>query len=134
MSLSLFVLFVAVMVHRLTALILIPLLLCSNLSILMVVAGFELNRGYIEAKLCENRDRPQLNCNGRCYLSKKLKQAEENERKQEQEIQKQFFQASFLPESFFVFYNTKTSTTIETPYKDLIVHDHNSIVFQPPEV
>lgn len=38
------------------------------------IAYFTTNRAYIAKVLCENRTRPQLNCNGKCYLAKKLKQ------------------------------------------------------------
>ena len=30
------------------------------------------NYDYIVENLCENRDRPMLNCDGKCYLAKKL--------------------------------------------------------------
>ena len=30
------------------------------------------NRNYIAANICENRARPQLHCDGKCYLRKKL--------------------------------------------------------------
>lgn len=40
--------------------------------------GFELNREYIAAELCVNRDVPESGCNGHCYLMKKLKQAQKD--------------------------------------------------------
>ena len=36
---------------------------------------YSLKKSYIIQKLCENRDRPVLKCDGKCYLSKRLKQA-----------------------------------------------------------
>jgi len=44
--------------------------------------SFKMNQEYIAATLCENKDKPQLHCNGKCVLSQKLKQAEEKEQKQ----------------------------------------------------
>lgn len=41
---------------------------------------YHLNKKYISQKLCENRSRPELNCNGHCYLTKQLKKAEEAEK------------------------------------------------------
>ncbi len=38
------------------------------------VTYFVINRDYIEKVLCENRNRPSLHCNGKCFLAKKLKQ------------------------------------------------------------
>lgn len=45
------------------------------------VAYYQVNRNYIAKNLCENRDKPKLNCNGQCYLAKKLKAAEDKEQK-----------------------------------------------------
>ena len=46
------------------------------------VAYFHINRTYIAKVLCENRSRPQLICNGKCYLAKKLKQQQEKKDKE----------------------------------------------------
>ena len=42
---------------------------------------YHLNKEYISQKLCENRSKPELHCNGHCYLSKQLKKAEEGQNK-----------------------------------------------------
>ncbi|MBC7923912.1 MAG: hypothetical protein H7Z75_22795 [Ferruginibacter sp.] len=39
----------------------------------MTVILFEFNKAYIVKNLCENRNRPQLHCGGKCYLTKQLK-------------------------------------------------------------
>jgi hypothetical protein len=41
------------------------------------MAYYYLNQDYIAKQLCENRDRPELKCNGQCFLMKKLKAEEE---------------------------------------------------------
>ncbi|QRR00061.1 hypothetical protein [Dyadobacter sandarakinus] len=41
------------------------------------IAYYQLNKEYIARVLCENRDKPQLHCNGHCYLAKKLKKQQE---------------------------------------------------------
>lgn len=76
-------------------------LICSSFSRVFVYAGFELNQKYIASTLCENRNKPELHCNGKCYLAKKLKQAEEKERKQEENAQKKGFQDHFLIRTVF---------------------------------
>lgn len=40
----------------------------------------------ITEKLCINKNNPNLHCNGKCYLSKQLKKAEENEKKQSKSL------------------------------------------------
>jgi hypothetical protein len=49
------------------------------------IAYFKLNRDYIAKVLCENRERPQMHCNGKCYLAKKLKQQQEKQDKETSE-------------------------------------------------
>ncbi len=63
-------------------------LLFANFSSVFVYLGFEANQNYIAKALCENSDKPQLHCEGKCYLMKKLKQAQEKEQKQERQSQK----------------------------------------------
>ncbi|PWJ60495.1 hypothetical protein CLV98_101679 [Dyadobacter jejuensis] len=46
------------------------------------IAYFHINRSYIAKVLCENRDRPKLNCNGKCYLAKKLKEQQDKRDKE----------------------------------------------------
>lgn len=48
----------------------------------MIYLDFELRRDYISRNLCENRNKPLLNCNGKCYLSKKIAAAQEEEERQ----------------------------------------------------
>ena len=36
------------------------------------VADYIVNYDYIVNVLCENKDKPQLNCDGKCYLAKQL--------------------------------------------------------------
>ena len=48
----------------------------------LLYLDFEIRRDYIVANLCENRTRPKLNCNGKCFLAKKLAALEEQEKRQ----------------------------------------------------
>ena len=64
------------------AFLLLFAILLPTLSPWGTVAYFNINRNYIARVLCENRDRPQLNCNGKCYLAKKLKQQQEKKDKE----------------------------------------------------
>ncbi|PWL37365.1 hypothetical protein DKG77_16485 [Flagellimonas aquimarina] len=62
------------------------------------IAEYIVNYNYIVNNLCENRDKPALNCDGKCYLSKLLakesKESEENpfgEKQSQTEVQHIFF-------------------------------------------
>lgn len=54
-------------------------MLTQAFSRLFIVIDFEANRNYIAEFLCVNKSKPQLHCNGQCYLMKKLKKAEQAE-------------------------------------------------------
>lgn len=42
------------------------------------VVEYVMNYDYIITSLCENRDKPELECDGKCYLTKQLAQESEN--------------------------------------------------------
>ncbi|WP_299760746.1 hypothetical protein [uncultured Pontibacter sp.] len=42
----------------------------------IVFSSYFANKSYIAAVLCENKAKPELQCEGKCYLKKQLKKAE----------------------------------------------------------
>jgi hypothetical protein len=67
------------------ALLLLTLISVKTILVPVVYLDFELRKDFIIKNLCENRFKPQLNCNGQCYLAKKLyKIAEDNATKETQ--------------------------------------------------
>ncbi len=56
-------------------------LLFPTLNKLWILVDFKINQDFIAAVLCINKDKPKLNCHGKCHLSKQLKQAEKNAQK-----------------------------------------------------
>jgi len=73
---------VSKMVRRVFIFFLMLSTLSANFSRLAISVGFDLNRKYIADHLCENRNRPWMHCDGKCYFMRKIRQAEENEKKQ----------------------------------------------------
>jgi len=53
---------------------------------LALCAYYEINKKEIADKLCVNKNKPMMHCNGQCYLGKQLKKAEENEKRQSQSL------------------------------------------------
>jgi len=47
---------------------------------LSVMTWYQVNQGYISEVLCENRDLPEMHCDGKCVLAQKLKQANQQEK------------------------------------------------------
>lgn len=53
------------------------------------IAYYHANKDYIAKVLCENRDKPQLHCDGKCYLAKRLKaQQDKQDKETTQRVQK----------------------------------------------
>lgn len=73
----------------------------------------------ITQKLCVNKNKPQLHCNGKCYLSKQLKKAAENEKKQSQSLLEKDEMISTHPEEIdFIYISYYTLVGLPVPYAE----------------
>lgn len=124
------------MFKKLVSILLLLALICSNFSRYFVFASFQINKQYIVEKLCENRKRPQLQCNGNCYLMKKLKQAEEREKKQAEKNELNNIEICLLQQAFdllsaFHLIDIKLSKP-SSLYPFIYVGDYIDSIFRPP--
>ena len=87
------------MINRIISSTLILALSLQCLVKLGLITYYKLNIEYIVQELCENRARPELNCEGKCYLEKQLSDADQAEEQSKERIQKTELPV-FLP-SFF---------------------------------
>ena len=122
------------MLRRVISLFLLLAVISANFSRLYVFAGFGLNQKYIAANLCENRSRPWLHCDGKCYLMKKVKQAEEKEKNEERQTQKSLFQESFLLTSVKLKFHTTLLQILVTPYHSAFFTINPAAIFRPPQI
>lgn len=123
----------AQMLNRLIAICLLFALIGSSFSRFLVMAGFEANQNYIAANLCENKSKPWLHCNGHCYLMKKIKQAEEKEKKQAREDQKNRFQEALLTSSLTINFKKPGFKTLYPQSPTPAIINRSSSIFQPPQ-
>jgi hypothetical protein len=122
------------MLKKVTVLLLVVSMIASNFSRMFIYAGFELNRNYIATHLCENRDKPWLHCNGKCYFMKKIRQVEEKEKNSERQSQKNLFQeALFTRKPVFRFYS-QLLQVIQVPNRRLALPNVDLPIFQPPQI
>jgi len=121
------------MLNRLVVVTLLVALISCNLSRFFVCAGFSLNQNYIAATLCENKGRPWLHCNGRCYLMKKLRQAEQKEKSAEREMQKNLFQEALFTADAGLKFQSSLLGVVSTPYHCTDPYGSPGAVFQPPK-
>lgn len=66
-----------VAMNRMFAIVFLLIFSVYSLSQMVVFASYILNLDYIVENLCENRDKPELECNGMCHLKKELKKDED---------------------------------------------------------
>lgn len=62
--------------------LLVIAVLLPSISSWGTLAYYHLNKDYIARVLCENRDKPQLHCDGKCYLAKQLKAQQDRQDKE----------------------------------------------------
>lgn len=67
--------------QRLTAWFLCLLLLLQTFSREVQVVDYQLHKDRITQLFCVNKDKPRLQCNGKCHLVKQLRRAAERESK-----------------------------------------------------
>ncbi len=68
------------------AILLVMVVLSQTWVKVGVVVYYNINKAYISQQLCENRNKPTLQCNGHCYLAKQLKKTEEGAQPQMADI------------------------------------------------
>ncbi|MDR6197881.1 hypothetical protein [Siphonobacter sp. SORGH_AS_0500] len=69
-------------VKSISVIFLTGLLLVRALVVPAILMDFEFRKDYIIKYYCENRNRPELHCDGKCYLAKKLKATQESQEKE----------------------------------------------------
>ena len=109
-------------------------LLAVNASSLLVFIGFEANQTYIAKELCENKDKPEMHCNGKCYLMKKLRQAQDKEQKQEHQTQKPQVQEALLVDPLVFRQFVLNEIKFHIPYSTGMPQNIKNSIFHPPQL
>lgn len=58
--------------RKIVAIVAALAILLQSFNQVVIVAAYYANKDYIARNLCENRDKPQMHCEGKCCLKKKL--------------------------------------------------------------
>jgi len=101
-----------------------------------VLIDFALRHDYIAKVLCINQDKPELQCDGKCYLAQQFKKAEDNEKKTLHNyiVTSSEISLFILPEDFF-------ETILEQPYYQIAEKEQvssyafisSTLIDHPPE-
>lgn len=98
---------------------------------------YVLNYNYIVAELCENKSKPQLKCNGKCYLAKQLAknvstESDTSSDKKTNTLKNDIEIFNEYEELAFIFNGFLTQNSINDYYSNLYFHSNNSDLFRPP--
>jgi hypothetical protein len=123
-----------------TALVLGLCLIVQCMMHFAVIGFYELNKSYIAKNLCENKDKPQMKCCGKCYLRKQLKKGYEQEnpskgaptKVEKNEVVAFILPISLPPNHYRIVLPTPT---LRTPVYQHLYHSTIPVsIFHPPSI
>lgn len=121
------------LLRRLIAVVLLFGVLSNSFNYLIISSSYHFNKSYISTVLCSNKDKPQLHCEGKCFLDIKLKELEQKN-KQEQEHSKRLIESVAPQLQSLVFANFEENLPSSVPHylqKSPIGTVNN--IFHPPK-
>lgn len=97
---------------------------------------FVLNQDYIVEFLCINKNKPQLQCNGKCHLVKQLEKQQEQEPLSALSISLENYPIGFVNIFKIVRLNVFLfqKKVAHVPYRSLYYFEYNFSDFRPPDV
>lgn len=122
--------------HKITAYVLVVILLAHNINTLVIVGDYLANQDFIAKTLCIQKD-DQQGCNGKCHLKKQLAQNESgtNGKAPVQESKRVVLDVYFVSDvnaveaQFISFHINKNKVFYQTP---IITETYLSIDTPPP--
>lgn len=104
---------------------------------ILPVLEYVLNYDYIVKELCENKAKPETNCNGKCHLMKELAKASENDipASQDKKSSQTAFEVLFIQKLIsleVVTLNFPIQKAINAMYSDCYFYENNKTAFHPP--
>ncbi|QHS60675.1 hypothetical protein [Chitinophaga agri] len=107
-------------------------LLLQNFSQVIIMVKYKIDQAYIASVLCENRDKPDMHCNGKCYLRKQLKQDEQQQ--QNGTTAKEKYEVSYINVlQEFNFAPIAPAVDLLVHYQDPALHTPLISIFHPPQ-
>ena len=85
----------------LSTIFLLAVLLSKTIYSVFWQVNFQLNQKEIVRMECENRNRPELHCNGKCYLAKQLQKADNLLDEKREESSKSLVNLKWMETSLF---------------------------------
>lgn len=114
---------------------LLAIMLLQIFSRVVVMVDYQANKEYIMEFLCINRDKPELKCEGKCQLTKKLKAQHDTDKQANERGQKQEVQFNLYCQSIDTFSARHLESIVS--YPSVYTCGHTSVayhsIFHPPQ-
>lgn len=120
------------MKRRIFGLILIVPILCQSISYSLIYSGYLLNKAYLSANLCENKNAPEKHCEAKCLLKKNLKSEEEKENSAPASVKKGSEVVYLFIETLSVPHALSAVSLFSVPFTEHYYHLILSGIFHPP--
>ena len=126
------------MVRSFVTMLLILAMMGPTLSSHIVLIIFELNKDYVARNLCKNRTKPELQCNGKCFLQRKLRETQDSEKNNSQKSAQKnlnFFTVEPPPTfSLEICLFSNSALELFTYYNSVYFYNNLCSVFRPPKL
>jgi hypothetical protein len=73
---------------KIIAIFLLLGIVTNSFNQLLLFSSYSINKEYISAVLCSNKDKPHLHCEGKCFLDIKLKELEQKNKQQQDNLKR----------------------------------------------
>ena len=109
-------------------------ILLQSFSSVVIVADYYVHKDFIAKNLCENKDKPQMHCEGKCCLKKKLAKESKDQAPSPRNQKSEQTVNLFYSESKFELKNPGflITTPLYFSYDDLHTCGFQHTVFHPP--
>jgi hypothetical protein len=108
-------------------------MLGQTFSKCFLVIDYQWNKRYITAILCENRDKPALKCEGKCYLSKKFRKEATKDRENPERRAENKFEVLSFQHGFSMDHPDRPALSLAYPrFRETISNRFADSFFHPP--
>jgi hypothetical protein len=123
---------------KIIAIIILTSLFSHLLGSIGLNAWYNFNRESITSRHCENKDRPEMRCNGKCYLKKQLKKLNQNgdfpDGSDNKKASSDDYPIFIVPDYFTQIYPRLTGIDIRHwATRSFYGFQHENLVFHPPQ-
>lgn len=114
------------------SIILVCSFLLQNVSKLVIVINYQVNKEFIAKNLCVNRDKPKSCCEGKCELKKQLDEEDKKENIPTSTFKDKFEKQNYYSPNLNVFAYQISEATPNFKYLSRKTNSYLQQVFHPP--